>query len=62
MLVQRKVGEDGLYHSTVFPGLWLDPVSLLKGDTRRLRAVVHLGCDTPEHDAFVARLVQPRPS
>jgi Uma2 family endonuclease len=59
-LVQRPIGDDGLYRSTVFPGLWLDPVALLKGDTRRLRAVVELGCAKPEHAAFVARLAKPR--
>jgi hypothetical protein len=35
------------------------PVALLKGDTRRLRAGVELGCATPEHAAFVARLAKP---
>jgi Uma2 family endonuclease len=58
-LVQRAIGDDGVYRSTVFPGLWLDPVALLKGDRRRLRAVVDLGCATPEHASFVARLVEP---
>ena len=56
VLVQRSIGEDGLYRSAVFPGLWLDPQALLQGDRRRLRAVVDLGCATPEHAAFVARL------
>jgi hypothetical protein len=56
VLVQRSVGDDGLYHSRAFPGLWLDPVALLKRDTRRLRAVIDLGCATPEHASFVARL------
>src|SRR5208337_3136912 len=60
VLVPRPIGDDGLYRSTVFPGLWLDPAALLKGDTRRLRAVVELGCATPEHTAFVARLAEPR--
>jgi Uma2 family endonuclease len=49
-------GSDGIYRSEVFPGLWLDPEALIKGDTRRLRAVLDLGCATPEHAAFVARL------
>ncbi len=48
-------GTDGIYRSEVFPGLWLDPVALLAGDRKRLRAVVDLGCATPEHAAFVAR-------
>jgi Uma2 family endonuclease len=55
-LVQRPIDDDGLLRSTAFPGLWLDPAALLNGDTRRLRAVVDLGCATPEHTAFVARL------
>jgi Uma2 family endonuclease len=61
-LVQRPIGDDGLYRSIVFPGLWLDPIALLKSDTRRLRAVVDLGCATPEHAAFVARLAGTRES
>jgi Uma2 family endonuclease len=59
-LVQRSIDDDGLYRSTAFPGLWLDPEALLKGDRRRLRAVVDLGCATPEHAAFIARLAQIR--
>ncbi len=59
-LVQRAIGDDGLYRSIAFPGLWLDPVALLEGDRRRLRAVVDLGCATPEHAAFVARLAEAR--
>jgi Uma2 family endonuclease len=59
-LVHRPIGDDGLYRSIVFPGLWLDPIALLKGDTRRLRAVVDLGCATPENAAFVAKLAGAR--
>jgi Uma2 family endonuclease len=55
-LVQRLFGDDGLYRSQVFPGLWLDPIALLNADTARLRATVEMGCATPEHAAFVARL------
>jgi hypothetical protein len=57
-LVQRLIDEDGLYRSTVFPGLWLDPRALISGDRRRLRAVLDLGCATPEHAEFVARLAK----
>ena len=59
-LVQRLIGGDGLYRSTVFPGLWLDPLALISGDTRRQRAVLDLGCATPEHAEFVARLAKAR--
>jgi hypothetical protein len=55
-LIPRTPGDDGFYCSTVFPGLWLDPIALLEGDRRRLRAVDDLGCATPEHAGFVARL------
>jgi Uma2 family endonuclease len=58
--VQRTVGDGGLYRSTVFPGLWLDPEALLNGDTQRLRAIVDLGCATADHTAFVARLAGAR--
>ena len=56
VLVQCSIGEDGLYRSAEFPGLWLDPQALLEGNRRRLRAVLDLGCSTPEHTAFVAKL------
>jgi Uma2 family endonuclease len=58
VLVQRSMGDDGFYRSTAFPGLWLDPSALLRGDTRRLRAVVELGCATADHAAFVATLAR----
>ncbi len=60
VLVQQAPGEDGLYRSVNFPGLWLDPEALIRDDGRRLRAVVDLGCATPEHAAFVARLAAAR--
>ena len=53
-------GADGIFRSEVFPGLWLDPAALLVGDRRRLRAVLDLGCATPEHAAFVAQLAAAR--
>ena len=59
-LVQRPIGGDGLYHSTAFPGLWLDPQALVKGDRRRLREVIDLGCAAPEHAEFVTRLAAAR--
>jgi len=51
---------NGIHRLEVFPGLWLDPPALLAGDTRRLRAVLDLGCATPEHAAFVAHLAKAR--
>jgi putative restriction endonuclease len=58
--VDLAPSSDGIYRSEVFPGLWLDPEALLSGDLRRLQSVVDLGCATPEHAAFVARLAEAR--
>ncbi len=58
VLDQRPISSDGIYRSAAFPGLWLDPLALLNGDRQRLRTVLDLGCATPEHAAFVARLAE----
>ncbi len=52
------LSADGLYRSTVFPGLWLDPVALLNHDLARVLAAVQEGLNTAEHADFVARLEQ----
>ena len=57
-LVAIEPDPDGLYRSKVFPGLWLDPVALLQGNTRRLREVVELGLATEDHAGFVDRLAR----
>jgi Uma2 family endonuclease len=51
-------GGDGLYRSVVFPGLWLDPAALVRGDLLAVFHVVQRGVATPEHADFVARLQQ----
>ena len=53
---------EGLYRSEVFPGLWLDPAALLRGDLATVLAVVQRGLGSPEHAAFVARLHPPTPT
>lgn len=45
-------GADGLYRSQVFPGLWLDPAALLRGDTSAVRMALEKGLATAEHAAF----------
>jgi hypothetical protein len=55
-LVRVRPGRDGLYRSKVFPGLWLDPVALLRGDLAGVLAVLDRGLASPEHAAFVAHL------
>jgi Uma2 family endonuclease len=45
--------DAGHYHSEVFPGLWLDPAALLRGDGAQ---VLQQGIASPEHAAFVTWL------
>ena len=58
--VERPFGPDGLIRSTVFPGLWFDPVSLLSEDKARARRAIRKGLASPEHAAFVAELERRR--
>jgi Uma2 family endonuclease len=51
---------NGLLRSEVFPGLWLDPAALVRGDLKTALAIVQQGLDSPEHAAFVARLHPPK--
>ncbi len=50
------LSPDGLYKSEVFPGLWLDPAAMIRGDMARVIQVVRQGVAGPEHAAFVAQL------
>jgi Uma2 family endonuclease len=54
------MGEDGLYRSEVFPGLWLDPAGFFKNDRRAVFEALQRGLQSPEHAAFVARLARNR--
>ena len=53
---EMAAGADSLLRSEVFPGLWLDPSALLRGNRKRLLAVLRRGLAAPEHAAFVAKL------
>ncbi len=57
-LVEITPDPDGIYRSMVFPGLWLDPIALVSGDTRSLRRVIDQGVATAEHAEFVAKLAE----
>ena len=59
--VELPPGPDGILPLGGLPRLVArSRQALLRGDRRRLRAVVDLGCATPEHAAFVARLAAAR--
>lgn len=47
---------DGVWRSSMFPGLWLDGAALLSGDLPQVLAVLQDGLDSPEHGEFVERL------
>ncbi len=51
-----SLNADGRFQSVVFPGLWLDPAALIRGDLPTVLRVVQEGIASPEHAAFVARL------
>jgi Uma2 family endonuclease len=44
---------DELYRSEVFPGLWLDPAAVIRGDLARVLDVLQQGLPSPEHAAAV---------
>lgn len=56
--VPLEPDEAGILHSTIFPGLWLDPQALLAGDLARVLQVLQDGLATPEHTQFLERLRQ----
>lgn len=51
---QELPAADGLLKSGVFPGLWLDPAALLRGDMKAVLAALQRGLGSPEHRAFLS--------
>jgi Uma2 family endonuclease len=49
---------DGVGRSRVFPGLWLDLPALVSGNFVQAHQVLQRGLESPEHQAFVAKLQQ----
>ena len=56
---RMAVDGQGLLRSEVFPGLWLDPAALVRGDLATVLAVVQQCLASPEHIAFATRLCPP---
>ena len=48
--------DGAMLKSEVFPGLWLDPAAIIRGDMIAVLSAVQQGLNSPEHAAFVARL------
>jgi Uma2 family endonuclease len=59
---QVPVDAHGLLRSEVFPGLWLDPGAMIRGDMAAVLALVQRGLGSPAHATFVARLHPPAPA
>ncbi len=57
---ERLRPVDGLLRSEAFPGLWLDPAALVRGDGATVDAALRRGLETPGHAEFVARLARDR--
>ena len=55
-LVRVDPNPDGIYRSTSFPGLWLDPVALFADDGLALLATLDRGLATIQHADFVTEL------
>jgi len=56
---RMAVDGQGLLRSEVFPGLWLDPAALVRGDLATVLAIVQQGLASPEHATSVTRLHPP---
>jgi Uma2 family endonuclease len=52
------VADNGILKSGRFPGLWLDPVAMIAGDSQRVYEVLQAGIATAEHAAFKAELAR----
>jgi hypothetical protein len=54
--VPLPAGEDGIYRSEVFPGLWLDAAAVVSGNIARVLDVLQGGLASDGHSAFVRKL------
>jgi hypothetical protein len=50
------LSPEGGYKSEVFPGLWLDPAAMIRGDLAQVMTMLQQGVASPEHSDFVRRL------
>lgn len=55
--VPLATDKQGVFHSQVFPGLWLDGTALLAGDMARVLAVLQQGLGSVEHQDFVGQVL-----
>jgi hypothetical protein len=48
--------ETGVFRSEVFPGLWLDAATMIRGHTATALKVLAEGLASNEHEEFVKHL------
>ncbi len=48
--------EGGIYKSTAFPGLWLDPAAMLAGNRQKVMEIAQQGIASDEHQQFAEQL------
>jgi len=48
--------ENGVIHSQVFPGLWLQVNAMIEGDMPQVLSVLQTGLNSDEHQAFTRQL------
>jgi Uma2 family endonuclease len=53
-------GPDGILRSEVFPGLWLDPAALIRGDLPAVFDALRQGLASDAHEKFVRKLERAR--
>ncbi|MGO9597523.1 MAG: Uma2 family endonuclease [Isosphaeraceae bacterium] len=56
--VPLELDAQGHYRSATFPGLWLDPAALLRGDLTAVLEILRQGLATAEHQEFVQLLAE----
>ncbi|HEV7226759.1 MAG TPA: Uma2 family endonuclease [Pirellulales bacterium] len=61
-LVEQAADADGIFHSMVFPGLWLNRQAMLSADAAELLQTLRAGLASAEHAAFVQALQAKRDS
>ena len=54
--VELDAGDDGIFRSEMFPGLWALPAAFYATDQSQLYSILDQGLAAPEHAAFVAKL------
>lgn len=53
---EQQADADGIFKSTVFPGLWLQQTALLQLEGAQVMETLRQGLESPEHAGFLRQL------